>query len=154
MKTGSHEIILPSMRKPAPPAIAVIIDTSGSIGNDDINVFMSEIDGIVKANGISQGVTVIPCDSEVGEIQKLRSRGAIATLKLHGGGGTDMGVGIAAAGNLRPTPKIVIVLTDGYTGWPEDLPKGVETLIVCLTAAESIQTAPSWAKKILIEEEN
>ncbi len=83
MKTGTHEIILPSMRKPAPPAIAVIIDTSGSVSNDDINVFMSEIDGIVKANGISQGVTVIPCDMEVGEIQKLRSRGAIATHVLH-----------------------------------------------------------------------
>jgi predicted metal-dependent peptidase len=151
MRTGSHEIILPSMRKPAPPAIAVVMDTSGSISNDEINMFLTEVDGIVKANGISQGVTVIPCDMEVGEIQKLRSRGAIATLKLHGGGGTDMGVGIAAAGNLRPTPKIVIVLTDGYTGWPEDLPKGVETLIVCLTVAESLETTPTWAKKILIE---
>lgn len=153
MKTGSHEIILPSMRKPAPPAIAIIIDTSGSISSDEINVFMSEVDGIVKANGISQGVTVIPCDMEVGEIQKLRSRGAIGAIKLNGGGGTDMGVGIAAAGNLRPTPKIVIVLTDGYTGWPGDLPKGVENLIVCLTVAANMDTAPSWSKKILIEEE-
>ena len=154
MKTGSQEIILPSMRKPAPPAIAVIIDTSGSISNDEINIFMSEIDGIVKANGISQGVTVIPCDMEVGEIQKLRSRNAIGTIKLSGGGGTDMGVGIAAAGNLRPTPKIAIVLTDGYTDWPEGLPKGVETLIVCLTVAESMQSAPRWAKKILIEKDH
>ena len=65
-----------------------------------------------------------------------------------------MGVGIAAAGHLRPTPKIVIVLTDGYTGWPEDLPKGVESLIVCLTVAESLETTPTWAKKILIEGDN
>jgi predicted metal-dependent peptidase len=153
MKTGSHEIILPSMRKPAPPAIAIIIDTSGSISTDEITVFLSEVDGIVKANGISQGVTVIPCDMEVGEIQKLRSRSAIDSLKLHGGGGTDMGVGIAAAGNLRPTPKIVIVLTDGFTDWPDGLPKKVESLIACLTVAESMDTAPHWARKILIEED-
>jgi predicted metal-dependent peptidase len=153
MKTGSHEIILPSMRKPAPPAIAIIIDTSGSISADEITVFLSEVDGIVKSNGISQGVTVIPCDMEVGEIQKLRSRSAIDSLNLHGGGGTDMGVGIAAAGNLRPTPKIVIVLTDGFTDWPDGLPKKVESLIVCLTVAESMDTAPHWAKKILIEED-
>lgn len=153
MKVGSHEIILPSMRKPAPPAIAIVIDTSGSISVEEINIFLSEVDGIVKANGISQGVTVIPCDMEVGEIQKLRSRGSIASLRLHGGGGTDMGVGIAAAGLLRPTPKIIVVLTDGYTGWPEALPKGVESMIVCLTVAESLSTSPVWAKKILIEED-
>ena len=153
MRIGNHEIILPSMRKPAPPAIAIIVDTSGSIGNDEITLFLSEVDGIVKANGISQGVTVIPCDADVGEIQKLRSRGAITTLKLTGGGGTDMGVGIAAAGKLRPTPKIVIVLTDGFTPWPTSLPKGVETLIVCLTAEESLNTTPNWAKTILIEKD-
>jgi len=153
MRIGNHEIILPSMRKPAPPAIAIIVDTSGSIGNDEITLFLSEVDGIVKANGISQGVTVIPCDADIGEIQKLRSRGAITTLKLTGGGGTDMGVGIAAAGKLRPTPKIVIVLTDGFTPWPTSLPKGVETLIVCLTAEESLNTTPNWAKTILIEKD-
>jgi len=153
MRIGNHEIILPSMRKPAPPAIAIIIDTSGSIGNDEITLFLSEVDGIVKANGISQGVTIIPCDADIGEIQKLRSRGAITTLKLTGGGGTDMGVGIAAAGKLRPTPKIVIVLTDGFTPWPTSLPKGVETLIVCLTAEESLNTTPNWAKTILIEKD-
>jgi predicted metal-dependent peptidase len=151
MRTGSHEIILPSMRKPAPPAIAIVVDTSGSVSIDEIKMFLTEVDGIVKANGISQGVTVIPCDAEVGEIQKLRSRGAITTLRLHGGGGTDMGVGIAAAGLLRPTPKIIVVFTDGYTGWPDGLPKGVETMIVCLTASECLETTPSWAKKILIE---
>ena len=151
MKTGSHEIILPSMRKPAQPAIAIIIDTSGSISSDEITIFLSEVDGIVKANGISQGVTVIPCDAEVGEIQKLRSRGAITSLRLQGGGGTDMGVGIAAAGQLRPTPKIIVVLTDGFTPWPDTLPKGVESMIVCLTVGDSLATAPSWAKKILIE---
>ena len=153
MRIGNHEIILPSMRKPAPPAIAIIVDTSGSIGNDEITLFLSEVDGIVKANGISQGVTVIPCDADIGEIQKLRSRGAITSLKLTGGGGTDMGVGIAAAGKLRPTPKIVIVLTDGFTPWPTSLPKGVETLIVCLTAEESLRTTPNWAKTILIEKD-
>ena len=153
MRVGNHEIILPSMRKPAPPAIAIIVDTSGSIGNDEITTFLSEVDGIVKANGISQGVTVIPCDAEIGDIQKLRSRGSITSLTLKGGGGTDMGVGIAAAGKLRPTPKIVIVLTDGFTPWPTSLPKGVETLIVCLTAKESLNTTPQWAKTILIEEE-
>ena len=154
MRLGSREIILPAMRKPAPPSIAIVIDTSGSIGSEQIAEFLSEIDGIVKANGISQGVTVIPCDSEIGEIQKLRSRGAITSIRLHGGGGTDMGIGIAAAGQLRPTPKIVIVLTDGYTPWPDTLPKGVESMIVCLTIDGTLDGVPHWAHKILIEKDD
>ena len=83
----------------------------------------------------------------------MRSRGSITSLTLKGGGGNDMGVGINAAGKLRPTPKIVIVLTDGFTPWPTSLPKGVESLIVCLTMKESLNTTPRWAKTILIEKE-
>jgi hypothetical protein len=45
------------------------------------------------------------------------------------------------------------VLTDGYTPWPDTLPKGVESMIVCLTVNDSLETAPTWAKKILIEED-
>ena len=44
MRTGSHEIILPSMRKPAPPAIAIVVDTSGSVGIDEIKMFLTEVD--------------------------------------------------------------------------------------------------------------
>jgi predicted metal-dependent peptidase len=152
MRVGTTEIILPAMRKPAPPSVAVIIDTSGSISEKDVELFLSEVDGIARANGIAQGLTIIPCDAEVGPIQKLRSRGAITELQLPGGGGTDMGRGIAAAAELKPIPKIVIVLTDGYTPWPAEPPAKVESVIVCLTVPHEVEQVPAWAKTILIED--
>ena len=151
MRQGNSELILPAMRKPAPPAVAVIIDTSGSISQKEITDFLSEVDGIAKANGIAHGLFVIPCDAEVGPIQKLKSRGAIESLKLPGGGGTDMGIGINAASQLAPVPRILIVLTDGYTPWPQTVSQKFEKVIVCLTTDQTKSEVPAWAETIVIE---
>jgi predicted metal-dependent peptidase len=148
MAEHDPEFILPSMRKPAPPTIAIVVDTSGSVGEDEITELLSEVEGIARVNGIAQGISIVPCDSAVGEIQKLRSVHGVAEIKLTGGGGTDMGVGIAAAVNLKPIPKVVIVLTDGYTPWPESLDPRVDSLIVCCSADESIASIPVYAKAI------
>ena len=43
-------------------------------------------------------------------------------VELLGGGGTDMGAGLAKAAELRPRPDLIIVLTDGYTPWPSAPP--------------------------------
>jgi predicted metal-dependent peptidase len=148
MAIHDPEFILPSMRKPAPPTIAIIIDTSGSVQDKEITEFLSEVDGIASANGIAQGITVIPCDAQVGEIQKIRSISGIADIKLSGGGGTDLRVGIAVAESLKPQPKIVIVLTDGYTPWPESIDPHIEKLIICCSVTESVANAPSYAAVI------
>lgn len=148
MAERDPEFILPAMRKPAPPTIAIVIDTSGSVGENEITEFLSEIDGIAAANGIAQGITVIPCDSEVGEIQKIRSISGIAEIRLRGGGGTDLRVGISAAEGLKPLPKIVIVLTDGYSPWPESVDPQIEKLIICCSAKDAIKNLPSYSAVI------
>ncbi len=148
MAVHDPEFILPAMRKPAPPTIAIVIDTSGSVGEHEITEFLSEVDGIATANGIAQGITVIPCDSQVGEIQKIRSISAITEIKLKGGGGTDLRVGISAAEDLKPVPKIVIVLTDGYSPWPESIDSQIEKLIICCSANEGVESVPEFAAAI------
>ena len=40
-----------------------------------------------------------------------------------------MGAGIAAAAALRPRPAVTVVLTDGYTPWPERAPKGIRVVV-------------------------
>jgi predicted metal-dependent peptidase len=142
------------MRKPAPPAVAVIIDTSGSISQKEITEFLTEVDGIARANGVAHGLFIIPCDAAVGPIQKLKSRASIESLELPGGGGTDMGVGIEAAGTLMPVPRILIILTDGVTPWPETVSQKMDKVIVCLTMKESKSEVPSWAQVVIIEEDS
>lgn len=151
MKQFGFEVVLPAMRKPAPPAIAVVIDSSGSIGNEEIDEFLAEVSGIARANGVAQGLTIITCDSEVNEIRKLRSRSEIAEIVIKGGGGTDLRVGIAAAISLRPIPKIIVVITDGYTPWPESITSKVDSLIICLSIPGNLETIPVFAKGIAME---
>ncbi len=148
MAESDPEFILPSMRKPSPPTIAIVIDTSGSVAEKEITEFLSEVDGIATANGIAQGITIIPCDSQVGEIQKLRSISGVAEIKLKGGGGTDLRVGISAAEALKPQPKIIIVLTDGYTPWPDSIDGHIESLIICCSVSESVANVPQFATAI------
>lgn len=150
MVQDAFEIVLPAMRKPTPPPIAVIIDTSGSISSDDLNSFMAEIEGIARANGVAEGITLIPCDAQVGEIRKLRNQTDVRQIELKGGGGTDLRVGIDAAIKLRPMPRIIVVITDGYTPWPEWITSKVESLIICCNVEQNMSSLPAFAKGIHI----
>lgn len=149
MKVGASELILPAMRKPVPPPIAIVVDTSGSISDEEVRDFLSEVDGIARTHGISSGIWIIPCDAEVGKIQRVKTRSDIANIELEGGGGTDLRIGIAAAQEIRPTPKILVVLTDGFTPWPDTEPGEFETLIVCLSNTGAQKEVPAWFRTIV-----
>ena len=151
MKQMGSSIVLPAMRQPAPPRVAIVVDTSGSITEDDLKQMISEVFGIVKAVGVSSGINVIACDAIAYPAQKLRSSSSINSLKFKGGGGTDMGEGIKAALLIKPIPHIVVVLTDGYTPWPVEKPRNCETFIAVLTRNETEKEVPNWIQTIVIE---
>jgi predicted metal-dependent peptidase len=69
-------------------------------------------------------------------------------VALVGGGGTDMGAGIQAAYGLRPRPAVCVVLTDGYTPWPEMAPKGMRVVSGLLGAGAP--AAPDWVRSVRV----
>jgi len=76
-----------------------------------------------------------------------------AQVVLAGGGGTDMGAGIAAAAALRPRPSVVIVLTDGWTPWPPAPPRGIRVVVGLLaTSGAPAPAGPPWARSVLIDD--
>lgn len=110
----SGEIIRPSLIKPV-PKVGVVIDTSGSMSQDDLTSAMTELQSIIVAVGAD--VRVVSCDAEVhGGVQMARGLGDI---EIRGGGGTDMVAGIAALHCVEGwVPGVIVVLTDGETPWP------------------------------------
>jgi hypothetical protein len=61
-----------------------------------------------------------------------------------------MVAGIEAALALRPRPSVVVVLTDGYTPWPETEPRGARVVIGMVGAGR--WEVPAWAKLVQIEQ--
>lgn len=148
MRQAGSTVLLPAMRQPAPPRVAVVVDTSGSIADTELRDFAAELVGIARASGVSSGVSVIPCDARAYEVQRIRARGDVERLELPGGGGTDMGAGLEACANLRPVPHIVVVFTDGYTPWPDSRPRGVDSVIVALSDSQQVSDVPEWASVV------
>jgi predicted metal-dependent peptidase len=141
------DIILPSMRSPV-PEVSVIIDTSGSISDKMLSQAMAEINGVLRACGQSQ-VTVMCVDAAVHTVQKVFNP---KSIKLAGGGGTDMGAGLRRAEKLKPPPDVVIVLTDCYTPWPNRPPRFVDKVIVGALGKDApVNTIPGWARHVIID---
>ena len=151
MRLVGSDILLPSLRQPSPPRVAIVVDTSGSVSDSELRAYLGEITGIVKAVGASEGINVIPCDAEAQTVQRLRSIAKIEELELIGGGGTDMRAGIDAALNIKPKPNIVVVITDGATPWHLEKPSGCDNFIVILTKNQAVGSVPFWMRTISID---
>lgn len=139
-QAGNGKVVLPSLRRPV-PEVAVVVDTSGSIRQDELAQALAEVRGILSALGV--GAVVLSVDSAVHTCQRVFDT---RQLRLGGGGGTDMEVGIAAALKLKPKPHVIVVLTDGYTPWGDAKP-AAKVVAGILGDGPS---PPSWAKEVRI----
>ena len=137
-------VIMPSLREPV-VRVAIIADTSGSMGSDYGKV-LREIETIIKGFGRNDAVPVFSVDAAVHTRQRVRN---VAEVQLIGGGGTDMRLGIGEAYTLRPRPDVAVVLTDGYTPWPDIPPPGMR--VVAGIIGRTSQGVPGWMRTVLID---
>lgn len=142
-RSASFGVMLPRLVRPVVD-LAVVLDTSGSMdGRSEIPLALSEIPGIARALG-QRSVPVICCDSGAAPAQLVTH---VQNLKLYGGGGTDMGAGIEAARSRGA--KVVIVLTDGYTPWPDQPPRGMRVVVALVGANADRGSVPAYARSVV-----
>jgi predicted metal-dependent peptidase len=139
-------IVTPAMQRPL-ITVAVIVDTSGSMGQPELDAALAEVTGVIHAVGIGpRGLLVLACDAAVGATTRVRR---VSDVRLVGGGGTDMRVGIAAAESACPRPDIVVVLTDGCTPWP-DRPTRARLVAAIIGDQGAAQQVPEWASAVAV----
>jgi predicted metal-dependent peptidase len=139
-QAGNGDVVFPSLRRPV-PSVAVVADTSGSISEKMLAQTLAEISGILKSMGQKESIHVLAVDQTVKFCCRVFRP---EQIRLAGGGGTDMGVGLQAVASLKPLPQLGIVITDGYTSWPDRPPRGMKVIVVLLGNGK----APKWAKVI------
>lgn len=142
-QVGKGDVIFPSMRCPV-PSVAVVADTSGSISEGMLAQTLAEISGILKSLGQKDGIHVLAVDQTVEFCRRVFRP---QQIKLAGGGGTDMGVGLEAAARLKPLPQLGIVITDGQTSWPDRPVRGMKVIVVSFGNVK----APDWANVVQID---
>jgi predicted metal-dependent peptidase len=113
-----HDVYMPSTISESMGSILIAVDTSGSIRDEDINKFLSEVVGIMN-NVNPEQVHLLYWDSDVAghEVYGLGDGDKLmGSTKPKGGGGTSPSciTDYMAKHNLKP--ECSVVLTDGYVG--------------------------------------
>lgn len=137
------DILMPALRKPV-PEVSIVADTSGSMGGE-LDDLMAEVAGILKST-TGTGCPVLATDAEVHTMRRVFRP---QQVQLIGGGGTDMVAGLRAASRLRPKPHICVVLTDGFTPWPDN---GMGMKVIVALIGANAPEAPSWARVVRVDE--
>ena len=111
-----HDIYMPSMIGESIGQIVVGIDTSGSIGDKDLNEFLTEVVAICDEVSPSS-IELLYWDTHVAGHETYNQgdyHALVQTTKPAGGGGTHVGCVNQYIKDKRIQPEAIIILTDGY----------------------------------------
>lgn len=101
--------------------VVVGIDTSGSIGQKQLDVFFAEMRGILE-DVRPQRLHVVWCDAKVHKVDELDQSSDLGGLKPKGGGGTDFRPVFDWIDEVGLIPDALVYLTDGMGRFPTAAP--------------------------------
>ena len=97
--------------------ILVGVDTSGSVNNDELKEFFSELNHMHKTG---HKITVAQCDTSLGSVKEFKPN---QDWEIHGRGGTSFQPVIDHFNERKGRYTALVYLTDGEAFVPEDCPK-------------------------------
>jgi predicted metal-dependent peptidase len=116
----SGGIIMPSLHSEQMPPIVIAIDTSGSIGGDELKQFLAEVSAI-HGWAHPERTYVLSIDAAVNAVDEFGPNDVL-DIKLRGGGGTDFRPAFKWVEEQGIEPACMIYLTDTYGTFPSKEP--------------------------------
>lgn len=137
------DVYMPTLVSEKVGHIVLAIDTSGSIGGDELNAFLSEVSGIAESVS-PEVVDLLYWDGRVAGHETYNGSSVsniLQSTKPRGGGGTSPSCITNYMKDKRIEPECTVVLTDGYVGddWGGDWPSPV---LWCIVGGNTV-TAPN-----------
>jgi predicted metal-dependent peptidase len=130
------------------PHAVVIVDTSGSMMNADIQARALSV--------IAQGLRKLGRVKVYCADTKVQSHASVTTASRfdwHGGGGTDMSTALAEV-DKADKPDSIILITDAETHWTGDKPHARVVVAYTGTKGSHWHTAiPSWCRTVPLKQE-
>lgn len=122
-------LYLPGMHSVEMGEIVIAVDTSGSIGTEELMEFAAEINSIMH-DVKPDKVTLIYADAAVNRVDEFE-RGEDFAIKAVGGGGTDFNPAFDYVQKHGIEPRAFIYLTDLYGPFPAKPPSYPTLFIAC-----------------------
>jgi len=145
-----NDLYIPTVENETIGEIVVAIDTSGSIGEKELNEFASELVSICEAVS-PEAVRVLWWDTKVHGEQLFKDdyQNIGAMLKPLGGGGTKVSCVSEYINKKKVNAECVLVFTDGYVESDVEWQISAPTLWM-VTENENWQ--PPTGKKVMVKE--
>jgi len=122
-KSAHSGAVLPGMREDVTIDVAIAIDMSGSIGEEDATVFLSEIKGIMDQY-VDFKINLWCFDTAIYNHQEITHDNSdeLLSYQPEGGGGTNFEANWEYMKDIGVQPRKFIMFTDGYPcgGWGDE----------------------------------
>lgn len=117
-----RDMYLPSLYSERLESIVVAVDTSGSISDDELQIFASETSAIL-ASMDPENIHFLQCDTEINQHDTYTRENLPLKVEFKGRGGTDFAPVWEYIEEKNLNPKACIYLTDLYpSDWGEKPP--------------------------------
>ena len=114
-------VVMPGKRGFGCECVVVAVDTSGSIGQRELDAFCAEVGGVL--NDVKpRRIIVISCDARINQVEEVTTMddlGALRAKGFGGGGGTDFRPVFDYVEQEQLKPETCVYLTDMYGGIPQ-----------------------------------
>jgi predicted metal-dependent peptidase len=139
-------IYLPGLRSEELGDVVLAVDTSGSIGQDMLDRFAGEAQGILEAYDCS--LTILYCDARIHAVETWQSSDGPLKLKALGGGGTNFRPVFDWLEKADLSPACLVYLTDLYGSFPDKAPN----VPVLWAVVGKCPTKPPFGQKVEVKE--
>lgn len=142
--------LLPGLRRLTIHNVWCLIDTSGSISDEELNQFVSEVYGVARQ--FQASITVVPWDAQAYDIQRIKTPSDVKSIKIKGGGGTVISPVLHLVLKKMRSLDAVVILTDGVISdidskWVVEAMRRVASrasTCVFVTTSVSPSLPPKW----------
>ena len=127
--------------------IAVVADTSGSVGAEWLEQFAGEMAGAIE---LADRTILMTNDADVHECETATQfSDVLKMLKMRGGGGTDFRPPFAYLEKEGIVPEVLIFLTDGWGPFPEK-DVGYPVIWGAIPGTAAVTEYPQWERSQVV----